>query len=184
MNVPLHSAKSVEWHTPAPIIEAARHALGGTIALDPASSALANQTVRAGNFYTVCGLSKPWFGPLFVNPPGKSPTNPGGQAAWWNKLMGEWVKGRNHWDAIFLGFSLELLQTAQRYHVWQPLDFMCCVPKRRIKFVDGRGGQMKSPTHGNIIVCVTISEIVRKRFREAFSSIGHISERSWNRRTP
>lgn len=52
---------SHEWYTPQRYIEAAREVLGG-IDLDPASSALANETVKAARYFTIDddGLSKTW----------------------------------------------------------------------------------------------------------------------------
>ena len=43
----------------------------GSIDLDPASSEIANRTVKAPNFYTKedGGLDKPWTGNIFLNPP-------------------------------------------------------------------------------------------------------------------
>lgn len=59
-----------EWYTPADLIECARKLLG-TIDLDPASSALANQTVRANTWYGVeeDGLAQRWQGRVWMNPP-------------------------------------------------------------------------------------------------------------------
>lgn len=59
-----------EWYTPADIIDAARKVLG-TIDLDPASSLLANETVKAEKIYTVedDGLAQEWFGNIWLNPP-------------------------------------------------------------------------------------------------------------------
>lgn len=59
-----------EWYTPARYIAAARE-LMGTIDLDPASCAYAQQTVQAGQFYTKDddGLLYDWTGRVWLNPP-------------------------------------------------------------------------------------------------------------------
>ena len=59
-----------EWYTPFEYIACA-HSVMGRIDLDPASSELANKTVRASKIYTAKddGLSKVWGGKVWMNPP-------------------------------------------------------------------------------------------------------------------
>jgi len=63
-----------EWYTPTEYIEAARQLMGG-IDLDPASSAEAQEIVKAGAYFTKQddGLSQPWMGCVWLNPPYSTP---------------------------------------------------------------------------------------------------------------
>jgi hypothetical protein len=175
-----HSAGNPDWHTPAPIVDAAREVLG-TIDLDPCSCADANLVVQAERFFTVGdnGLMLPWAGRLFVNPPGKQ------TAAFWRKLIEEPIDA-----AIWIGFSLESLQTLQRSGAPKtPLDWPICIPSRRISFVesaakaDARRAKLRaqgkresladSPAHGNYITYIGPSA---DRFVEVFGRFGQCVE--------
>jgi phage N-6-adenine-methyltransferase len=59
-----------EWYTPSEYIKAAKNVFG-TIDLDPASSDIANKTVKAKTYYTKQdnGLEKEWRGNVWMNPP-------------------------------------------------------------------------------------------------------------------
>lgn len=65
-----HNSGNNEWYTPPKIIESARLVMGD-IDLDPASSEIANQRVAAKKIYTLQdnGLTMPWFGRVWLNPP-------------------------------------------------------------------------------------------------------------------
>ena len=65
-----NNSKDDEWYTPPQYIESARSVMG-SIDLDPASNDFANETVKAGAYYTEAdnGLEKEWFGNVWLNPP-------------------------------------------------------------------------------------------------------------------
>lgn len=68
-----HTSESAEWYTPLEIVEAARSLMRG-IDIDPASSARANETVRADIFFDEVsnGFTRSWGTGtrVLLNPPG------------------------------------------------------------------------------------------------------------------
>jgi len=122
-------------------------------------------------------------------PPGHKHTGVESSAVfWWHKLMYEFTSGRVP-CAVFLGFSLELLQAAQTFAGNQPLDFPGSIPKQRIRFEyedeNGVRHPAKDPTHGNIIELVTgkwgepapshdSRLLVVERFKQTFEQIGYV----------
>ena len=169
--IPQHLSKTNEHYTPAHVVDLARDVLG-TIDLDPASCEQANQTIRAAHYIDEQGngLIQEWRGRVFLNPPGG--TLPQGishllgtrssACGWWRKLMVEQATGRVT-AAIFVGFTLEILRSAQGEGWPHPFDYAICVPAKRLCF----GGT--SPTHANVIV-YTGPDVTR--FERVFSTLG------------
>jgi hypothetical protein len=134
-----HSCDSPEWFTPAPFADAAREVFGGEIDLDPASHAEANRIIGALRYFDkrANGLRLRWrAGSVFINAPG------GLVPEFWHRLIDEWEAG-SFKAAIWIGYSIEQLQTLQGYEVRSPLDFPICVPERRIPFVESEAKRLE-----------------------------------------
>lgn len=188
-----HTCDSPEWYTPSPFVEAARTVMGA-IDLDPASHEEANRTVKAARFFDreTNGLRQEWHGRAFVNPPG------GEVANFWNRMMHQW-RLCNLDQAVWIGYSLEQLQTLQisadggrpgsmlvaAYQT--PLDFSMCVPRRRIAFVENEAkraervekliaagktpNQKSQPSHANYITYLGTN---KDEFSRVFSQFGQV----------
>jgi len=198
-----HSSESNEHYTPSMVVEAARIALGA-IDLDPASCAVANERVRADRFFSYGdnGYRQPWFGRVFLNPPGGMSDNKerpvkqkcretgscglplphaheGVEASakkWWFKLSREFAAGRVS-SAVFVGFSVEILQNTQvdtPAGLAVPLDFAMAFPAKRVAYMRPDGAAGTQPPHASVIVCVTRDAVVRSRFESAFSTMGRV----------
>jgi hypothetical protein len=189
-----HSSASNEHYTPPSVVEAARTTMGG-IDLDPASCEQANRIIRATGYFAKddFSLERVWYGRTFLNPPGGREFPPDAthklgsgrvnSKLWWPKLAAEYVAGRVK-QAIFIGFSIEILQSTQVDSSGPiPLDFPFCIPSRRLDFLDEDLEPQGSPTHANVIVYLPerpdslLGEYTYdgiKRFREAFGGIGRI----------
>lgn len=128
-----HSKSSGEWYTPAPIVDAAREALGGVIDLDPATCVLAQERVKA----RVIGTMKhpatidAWRNArtVFLNPP-TPPRN------WWD-MLSVWFDdseaGVGRTRAVYVAYSIEQIQQSHRWHS-PMLSHRVIIPERRIAY--------------------------------------------------
>jgi hypothetical protein len=161
------SSASSEWYTPERYIEAVRRVLGG-IDLDPASSEMANKTVRAGAYFGRGndGLAPDWWGRVFLNPPyGRTAGGDSLAAAFCNKALEEHRAGRVS-RCIILVNSLHSQS-------WQaPLyAFPICLVHHRIQFVSRDGEENKSPTFQNMFVYLGDGA---QSFAEVFGALGYV----------
>jgi len=155
------SGGSEHWYTPLPHIEAARSVLGG-IDLDPASSDIANRTVRAGRYYTERhdGLRQEWAGRVWMNPPYGEPA-------------GRFVaKLAEHLDDGTVSAAVVLVSLHAMSAGWfRPLfKGILCVTSGRLKFTDEEGNA-GSPTFGSVF---TYFGPDGHRFAKEFAQFGHI----------
>lgn len=133
-----------EWYTPKEIIETARDMMGG-IDVDPASSEVANKVVKAECFYTVedDGLSKKWFGNVWLNPPYASDLI--GKFA--DKLVSEF---ENYSQAVVL---VNNATETEWFNKIVGIGSAVCFPRGRVKFYkpDGSTG---APLQGQAIIYI------------------------------
>ncbi len=130
------SSASPDYGTPGEYADSARVVFDGEIDLDPASSLLFNDVIRARHILTreIDGLAfhNKWRGNVMVNPPGDSSGSL--VKKFWEKLINQYCE-RHTTAAIWIGFNINQLQTLQQTLAEaNPLDFPLCFPKKRIAF--------------------------------------------------
>lgn len=187
---PMHSMESPEHGTPPEYVALAHYALFGEspaarFDLDPSSNGYWNHyLVNARRFCDERddGLSVPWTGRLFVNPPGGKHKVTGSSLvrSFWDKLIEHHRTGQVH-SAVWIGYSLEQLVVLQSSPT-HPLQFITLIPNSRVCFMTRPefGGPPKrstAPTHGNYITLLhtrtsaTESALQARRFIERASSL-------------
>lgn len=150
-----------EWYTPADIIEAARGVMDG-IDVDPASSDIAQETVKAKTYYTAetNGLDKDWIGNVWMNPPYAGELI----GLFVDKLLSEIDCGNTNAAVVLVNNATETEWFCRM------IDYATavCFPKSRVKFYmpDGRKG---APLQGQALLYFGVNV---KGFCKEFSKFG------------
>jgi hypothetical protein len=159
-----------EWYTPAQFIEAARVVMG-SIDVDPASSEIANQTVKAGIYWTAetNGLGKHWCGNIWLNPPYSQPLL--GQFI--DSLIAKLSTGEVSQAVVLLNNATET-KSHQKLLSSRHLDSVC-FPEGRIKFLDETGQPVNSPLQGQIILYLCSDDVLEPGcFADEFGAFGAV----------
>ena len=153
-----------EWYTPAKYVELARKVMGG-IDTDPATSDVANRTVKAKRIYTAedDGRGQEWEGRVWMNPPYAQP------------LMSDFAEAvTSKYQAGEIKQACILVNNATETQWFQRMleaASAVCLPKSRIKFVDPQGNPSGAPLQGQAIIYM--GDRV-KPFAAAFSDEGAV----------
>ena len=155
-----------EWYTPAKYIIAAK-AVMGDIDVDPASSEIANQIIQAKAYYTIQddGLTKPWAGRVWMNPPYSQPLIVEFSETFARKYKSGEIKE-----------ACVLINNATETTWLQILLNICdqiCFIKGRVKFIDVDGNASGSPLQGQLILYFGNTGY-NKKFNNEFGKYGII----------
>lgn len=155
-----------EWYTPQPYLDAAREVLGA-IDLDPASSAVANERVRAATYYSAAdnGLEREWPGRVWLNPPYS-----GLAGAFTERLVKQFQSGIT--TAAVLLVNAHSTDTEWFQPCW---DYLLCFTNHRINFHAGKGQEESGSNHGSVFIYLGPERSV---FIQHFAQFGAIVERA------
>lgn len=164
----LLSHESVEWYTPKKYTDLVKEVMGA-IDLDPASNDTAQSWIQADKYYTVLddGLTKEWWGRVFINPPYSKTAGRSNQEIWAEKLVNEYRAG-NVTEAIMLVKSALGYKWFQE--LWNTVNGVCFA-NELICFVDSSGNSSKPAKLGSTFFYWGSNYI---RFAHVFSRIGRV----------
>lgn len=154
-----------EWYTPPEYVDKARRVLG-EIDLDPASNALAQNWIQAGNYFTQedNGLIQPWQGRVWCNPP-------------YGRQVRKWLgKALASYEAKEMESAVMLLNRSEAdwyKELLRKVDAICEV-KKRIAFLNASGQKQPSPRYHNDFLYIGRNV---EKFKQEFESLGELRTR-------
>jgi phage N-6-adenine-methyltransferase len=153
----------VEWYTPREYVDLVREVLG-EIDLDPASSAVAQETVRAAKYFTKAddGLSMDWHGRVFLNPPYAQPHI----ANFMEKMVEEHASGRVAGAVMLTNNSTD----TEWFALGAKHASAICFTTGRVKFIDPHG-ERAAPTQGQAFFYFGNLPL---QFKAVFETIGFV----------
>ena len=134
-----------EWFTPEIYIEAARK-LMKTIDVDPASTEIANQIVKASKYYSIKddGRLQEWDGNVWLNPPYSQPLI----TEFCNLLIEKFKNGETKQACVLINNATE---TEFYQNMMKHCEAICFI-KGRVKFIDKEGNSTGTPLQGQTIL--------------------------------
>lgn len=155
-----------EWYTPAHIIEAAREVMG-SIDLDPASCAMANDVVGATTYYSEIdnGILQPWLGNVWCNPPYSIEV----RRSFVDRVVGAMITGEINQCCLFLNNNTAVTVEQVALDRCQAV----CFPKGRTKFWNELGVG-RAPRFGGMVMYYGSNV---SKFTEVFGRMGVVMQR-------
>jgi len=153
------------WYTPAVYIEAARSCMG-TIDIDPASSEMANQTVKATKFFTAeqNGLEQSWSaGSCWLNPPYSADLI--GKFA--EAVSSKYESGEIQTACILVNNATDTAWFQRMMGVASAICFL----SRRVKFIDMEGKPSGAPLQGQAVLYMGENP---DKFMSCFDTLGAV----------
>lgn len=162
-----HNSGQNEWYTPAEYISAARAVMGG-IDLDPASSHVAQETVKAKAYLTAKddGLAHEWRGRVWMNPPYSSDLI----GDFCSKLTGHVADGDVSQACVLVNNATD----TGWFHGLLEHAAAVCLVRGRIRFIDMDGNPSGAPLQGQAVLYFGKNG---EKFAREFAQFGRVL---WN----
>jgi len=159
-----HNTGENEWYTPPDYIEAARKVMGD-IDCDPASSEIANETIRAKKIFTLetDGLKNKWRGNVWMNPPYGQPLI----FDFCEAVSAKYENGEIKQACVLVNNATETTWFQRMLDSASSV----CFTRGRIKFIDTEGNASGAPLQGQAILYFGGNA---DKFREYFSEFGKV----------